>query len=177
MATDLSSVGDLRSTGRKRARDVKLLALSESGGRYACEECGIGPVELPPTVSSKYPNIQLAEESRQVGLDERGANLQVDHADKDLTNCELSNLTLLCPSCHKNKDMETAPGVAQVGAKQRQESPFGYAIEVLSEAGYYLDDDPNFRDSNTWEQIQVQNWIEGPNQITNTGSNNPLDTE
>lgn len=78
---------DLRSTGRKRARKV-LLA---SDRPFCCEECGWEPDPTKPL--------------------DRSNNLDANHKNKVLTDCDPANLEWLCRSCHKKKDSRTEKGV------------------------------------------------------------------
>jgi len=123
---------DPRSTGRKWARKAKLEFLAETHGTYACEQCGRGPVELPnfPQLTpAQRDNIKLPEPD----LRDSHVVLQVDHADKNVLNPDLDNLTLLCVSCHKNSDLTSAVGVAKVGAPATQTK-----ARDVTETGYWI---------------------------------------
>lgn len=142
MAYDESEYSEGTLRGRKFARRTYLEYLAENGLPYACEgsqlgePCGLGPDTLP---SGAPENLRLGD--KQVSEGVPGHHLQVDHKDKDISNNDVSNLQLLCVSCHKVKDtQEETP----TGPPTRKKSdPYGYALNFLHFHGLMQDDDPN----------------------------------
>lgn len=80
-----SKIGEIKhfslilTEGKKRREGSKLLrrALIDSGRKYICERCGLGP---------NWNNENLT--------------LHTDHIDGDWSDCREHNLRFLCPNCH-----------------------------------------------------------------------------
>ena len=130
------------STDHAEARRTKIDNLIDLEGAFVCEDCGKGPTELP--ISGRFhrdhPNanlLRLAEGDLAIP----NLRLECDHVDKNIENNDLTNLRLLCNSCHALADRQTGVGVAQLGADP---DPMGYAISDLCEPGYV---DPNFTEA------------------------------
>lgn len=84
---------DPRSTYRRRARAV-LLKLADSGEReFKCEKCGWEP----------DPDLPIG----------RSNNLDANHRNKVLADCDPANLEWLCRTCHYAEDRATEKGVSK----------------------------------------------------------------
>lgn len=96
---------DPRSTYRRRAQKV----LEREGRPKWCRKCGRSPVD-PKAPGGMYPAM---------------GTLQVQHINKEISDCDPVNLEYLCPSCHKEEDSQTAKGVSL------KTDEFGYGINLL----------------------------------------------
>lgn len=96
-------IQDARSTGRKRARIVLLKAVADGLIEFKCNKCGVEPV----------------------GELTRSNNLDAQHKNKNVLDCDLANLEWLCRSCHKKEDSQTEKGVSL------KKDEFGYGLEEL----------------------------------------------
>lgn len=100
---DDERIKDRRSTGRKRGRAV-LIELTKVGERsYTCATCGL------------VPEKSFEESSRTGGLD-------CNHKNKNIMDCDPSNLEWLCRVCHYAADRATEKGVSTV------EDDYGYSV-------------------------------------------------
>lgn len=105
---------DPRSTQRRRARS----ALFKARVPYWCNDCGHGPKILPkdfPVGKIELPPRSLRDKNQ----------LQANHINKDIMDCDLVNLEWLCPSCHRIKDNMTGKGVSI------KTDEWGYGIEDI----------------------------------------------
>ena len=95
---------DERSTGRKRARAVLLVAVAEGLIEFKCRKCGFIPV----------------------GELSRDNNLDAQHKNKNWMDNDLANLEWLCRKCHKEEDRQTEKGVSL------KDDEYGYGLGNLS---------------------------------------------
>jgi len=102
-------IKDWRSTGRKRARKV----LFDEERPFMCEICSRTVIEPPPDAPEYFE--ELWPSAKRL----LPYTLQANHKNKDITDCDESNLQWLCSLCHKLLDRLTAKG-------EIDESEWGY---------------------------------------------------
>jgi hypothetical protein len=100
---------DLRSTGRKRLRAVLLKEVAEGRREFICECKRLDHKRHLGRVCDWVPS----------GSTSRSNNLDCNHINKNLNDCDPANGEFLCRSCHALVDRETEKGVSSVDS-------FGY---------------------------------------------------
>ncbi len=105
---DADELTDLRSQGRKRLRAALMEQVENGSIKFKCAECGWIPV----------------------GELSRTNNLDANHINKDLTDCDPVNGEWLCRPCHKKKDSQTEKGVS-VKTLDGVTNDFGYDLSIL----------------------------------------------
>ncbi len=100
---------DPRSQARKRLRTA-LWEITEAGGRkFCCAKCGYVPVGYSGG-GRKDPALN------------RSNNLDANHINKNILDCDPVNGEWLCRTCHKNEDSVTAKGVSKIKDEMGYES-------------------------------------------------------
>jgi hypothetical protein len=95
---------DLRSTGRKRLRAVLLKEVAEGRREFHCECVDTTHPKHPTGPCGYIPPGQIG----------RSNNLDANHKNKDLNDCDPANGEWLCRSCHALSDRVTEKGVSKV---------------------------------------------------------------
>ena len=104
---------DIRSTGRKRGRATLFIVRR----KYACRLCGITSTKKPPDAPQVFEKLWPILEP---GILSTESALQCNHINKNILDCDPSNLEWLCPPCHKLEDSRTDKGISVI------ENEFGY---------------------------------------------------
>ncbi len=76
---------------------------------FKCQNCGVVHKNCYIFEKGKKPvkvDEEEMKEAKKFGEKAYKVYLQVAHLDHDTTNNEMSNLKVLCPSCHLNNDRE-----------------------------------------------------------------------